>query len=112
MNNYWTKDHTRKEIITKTQIPNKRNFNIYANYYNLIDQIGLSFQLNCISEVESEKLFRIKGFEYFVLDQDNQKELYILPNESIREYINRIAFKIDFCNDEAEVFRLLTEEMN
>lgn len=26
INNYWTKDPTRREVITKTQIPNSGNF--------------------------------------------------------------------------------------
>lgn len=30
--NYWIKDQTLKQVITKTKIPNKNNYGIYANY--------------------------------------------------------------------------------
>lgn len=105
------KDQTRQEIITKTQIPNKGNFNIYANYYNLIDVKGLGFQLSSNSELEVEKLFRKNCFNYVVLEINNKKELFILPNEKIVEYVNRIASKVDFCKNEKEVLQLLTDEM-
>lgn len=42
--NYWIKDQTRQEIITKTLIPNKGNFELFASYFNLMDAKGLSFQ--------------------------------------------------------------------
>lgn len=61
--NYWIKDHTRLEIITKTQIPNKVNFNLFANYYNLMDAKGLSFRISPDSDIEVEKLYRKNGFE-------------------------------------------------
>ena len=110
-NNYWTKDQTRQEIITKTQIPNKDNFNLFANYYNLMDQKGLGFQLSKDSDLPNEKLFRKNGFEYLVLEHNNQKELFILPNENIVEYTNLIVSKIDVCKTEKEVLDLLVEEM-
>jgi hypothetical protein len=109
--NLWTKDQTRQEIITKTQIPNKGNFNIYANYYNLIDVKGLGFQLSYNSDLEVEKLYRKNHFQYFVLEHNTQKELYILPNENIEAYTNKIALKIDSCQSENEVFELLVNEM-
>ena len=42
-NDFWKKDYSRKEVITKIQIPNKGNFKIYANYYNLMDVKGIGF---------------------------------------------------------------------
>jgi hypothetical protein len=36
--NYWIKDETRQEIITKTHIPSKANFNLFATYFNLMDK--------------------------------------------------------------------------
>lgn len=109
--NYWIKDQTRQEIITKTQIPNKGNFNVYANYYNLIDVKGIGFQISSSSDLEVEKLYRKNGFEYLVLENKNEKELYILPNDRIVEYTNRIASKVDVCKTEKEVLDLLVEEM-
>lgn len=107
----WIKNQTRQEIITKTQIPNNGNFNIYANYYNLMDKKGLGFQISSSSDLEVEKLHRKNGFEYLVLEHNNQKELYILPNEQIEEYVIRIASKVEFCKSEKEVLDLLFEEM-
>ncbi|NCO64765.1 MAG: hypothetical protein GW839_14540 [Flavobacteriales bacterium] len=109
--NYWTKDQTRQEIITKTQIPNNGNFNIFANYYNLMDAKGLGLQLSSDLDIDVEKLFRKNGFQYIVLEHNNQKELFILPNENIEEYANQIASKIDICKTEKEVLDLLVEEM-
>lgn len=112
MINFWKKDQTRQEIITKTQIPNSGNYSIYANYYNLIDVKGIGFQLSSNSNIEVEKLYRKNGFEYLVLEHNNQKELYILPNERIEEYADRIALKIDFCKMETDVLSLLIDEMH
>lgn len=111
INNYWTKDQTRQEIITKTKIPSKENFNLFANYYNLMDAKGLGLQLSSDLDIDVEKLFRKNGFEYIVLDLSGQKELFILPNENIVEYTNRIASKVDVCKTEKEVLDLLVEEM-
>ena len=111
-NNYWIKDSTRQEIITKTQIPNKENFNLFANYYNLLDKMGLGFQLSKGFEIPIEKLFRKNGFEYLILDLRGQSELFILPNEGIVEYTKRIALKINVCKTEKDVVILLIEEMN
>jgi hypothetical protein len=111
MTNFWIKDQTRQEIITKTQIPNNGNFNIYANYYNLMDAKGLGLQLSSDLDIDVEKLFRKNGFEYIVLDLSGQKEVFILPNENIVEYTNRLVSKIDICTTEKEVFDLLVEEM-
>lgn len=112
MTNYWTKDETRQEIITKTLIPNKGNFEFFATYFNLMDAKGLEFQLSSYIDIEVEKLFRKNGFEYFVLEHNNQKELFILPNDKIVEYTNRIASKVDICKSEKEVIKLLVDEMN
>jgi len=110
-NNYWIKDQTRQEIITKTQITNNGNFNIFANYYNLMDAKGLGLQLSSDLDIDVEKLFRKNGFQYIVLEHNNQKELFILPNDSIVEYTNRVVSKIDICKTEKEVLDLLVEEM-
>ncbi len=109
--NYWVKDQTRQEIITKTPIPNNGKFNILANYYNLMDARGLGFRICSDSGIEVEKLYRKNGFEFFVLEHNFQKELYILPNRNIVEYANRIASKVDNCKSEVEVLKLLVEEM-
>lgn len=111
MTNYWTKDQTRQEIITKTQIPNKENFNLFANYYNLMDKKGLGFQLSKDSDLPNEKLFRKNDFEYIVFDLSGQREFFILPNENIVEYTNRVVSKIDVCKTEKQVLDLLVEEM-
>ena len=109
---YWIQDPTRQEIITQTIIPNNGNFKIYANYYNLIDLKGIGFQLSNNSNLEVEKLYRKNGFEYFVIEHNNQKELFILPNKHIEEFANRIASKIDLCITNEEVFELIIKEMN
>lgn len=109
--NYWIKDQTRQEIITKTQIPNKGNFDLFANYYNLMDKKGLGLQLRQDFDLPIEKLFRKNDFEYIILDLNGQRELFILPNESIVEYTNRVVSKIDVCKTEKEVFDLLVAEM-
>lgn len=111
ISNYWIKDQTRQEIITKTPIPNNGNFNLFANYYNLLDAKGLGFQISSDSEIEVEKLYRKNGFEYLILEHNKQNEIYILPNEVIEEYVNRIVSKISNCNSEQEVFLLLINEM-
>jgi len=110
--NYWIKDQTLQEIITKTQISNMGNFKIYANYYNLIDVKGIGFQLGKYSNLEVEKLYRKNGFQYLILEHENQKELYVLPNEEIIEYTNRVVSKVNFCKTEEEVLQLLIDEMN
>jgi len=109
---YWIKYDTRQEIITTTQIPNKLNLGIYANYYNLMDVKGIGFQISSNTNFETEKLYRNNGFEYIILEHKNQKELYILPNENIVEYTNKVASKIDTCETENDVLNLLIEEMN
>ena len=109
--NYWTKDQTRQEIITKTQIPNKENFNLFANYYNLMDKMGLGFQLSKDFDLPNEKLFRKNDFEYIVFDLSGQREFFVLPNDNIVEYTNRVVSKIDVCKTEKEVLNLLIEEM-
>src|SRR5690554_8160980 len=103
MTNYWIKDQTRQEIITKTLIPNTGNFELFASYFNLMDAKGLSFQFRENSELQSEKLFIKNGFEYFVFEHDNWKELVVLPNENLIEYTNRVISKIENCNNENEV---------
>ncbi|MCO5232301.1 MAG: hypothetical protein M9888_01035 [Chitinophagales bacterium] len=109
--NYWVKDITRKEIITKTQIPSKANFNLFATYFNLMDKKGLSFHLNENSTFEIDKLFAKNGFHYLALQLGDVKEFLILPNENLLDYTERIASKIDTCKTEKDVLNLLIAEM-
>lgn len=109
--NYWIKDPTRKEIITKTQIPNSGDFEFFATYYNLMDKQGLSLSLNFENNLILEKLYRKSGFEYLVIEHNNLRELYILPNDHIEEYANRVASKLNSCNNENAILNLLIAEM-
>ncbi len=110
-NNYWIKDTTRQEIITKTQITNKENFNLFENYYNLMDKKGLGLQLSKESNLPVENLFRKNDFEYIVFNLRGQREFFIIPNDGIVEYTNRVVLKIDVCKTEKEVLDLLIEEI-
>lgn len=109
--NYWIKDETRQEIITKTLIPNKGNFELFANYFNLMDAKGLSFQFKENSELQAEKLFIINGFEYFVLQHEKFNELLILPNKNIEILAENIVSKINYCNQESDVFKLVLSQI-
>jgi len=111
INNYWTKDPTRKEVITKTKIPNAGNFDLFATYYNLMDKRGLSFPLNFENDLAINKVYTKNHFEYFVLQCDDWKELYILPNLNITELTERVASKLDNCKTENEVLNFLISEM-
>jgi len=108
---YWIKDQTRKETITKTLIPNLRNFELFATYYNLIDKKGLSFPLSFDNELIVNKIYQKNLYNYFVLEHNGLKELYILPNENITELTEKIVSKIDDCCCENEVVDLLITEM-
>jgi len=110
-NSYKIKDQIRQEIITKTRIPSKGNFNLYGNYYNLIDKKGLGFELSNDFDIPNEKLLKKNDFEYIVLNHNGKRELFILPNENIVEYLNRIVSKVDVCKTEKEVLNLLFKEM-
>lgn len=112
MTNYWIKDETRQEIITKTLIPNKGNFELFASYFNLMDAKGLSFQFKENSELQAEKLFIKNGFEYFILQHENFNELLILPNKNLEILTQKIVSKINFCNQESDVVHLVLSEMN
>lgn len=112
MTNYWTKDQTRQEIITKTLIPNKGNFEFFASYFNMMDKKGLSFQFKEKSELQVEKLFRKNNFQYFVLQHQNFSELLVLPNENLEVLTDNIVSKINFCNQESDVIDLVLSEMN
>lgn len=109
--NYWIKDPTRQEIITKALIPSKANFKFFATYFNLMDKKGLSFHLDKNSEFEKDKLFTKNGFHYLVLQLCDLKEFLILPNGNLTEYTDRVVSKIDTCKTENEVLNLLIEEM-
>lgn len=112
MTNYWIKNQTRQEIITKTLIPNKGNFELFASYFNLMDAKALSFQFKENSELQTEKLFRENGFEYIVLRHENFNELLILPNENLEVLTEKIVSKLNSCNQESEVMYLILDEMN
>lgn len=109
--NYWTKDQTRQEVITKTLIPNKGNFELFASYFNLMDAKGLSFQFKENSELQAEKLFIKNGFEYFVLQHENYNELLILPNENLEILTENIVSKINDCTQESDVFKLVLSQI-
>jgi hypothetical protein len=64
-NPYWIKDETRKEVITKIQIPNKANFNLFATYFNLIDKNGLSFRLN--ENLEFKRINFLQKTDFIIL---------------------------------------------
>ena len=110
--NYWIKDETRQEIITKTLIPNKGNFELFTSYFNLMDAKGLSFQFKENSELQAEKLFIKNGFEYFVLQHENFNELLILPNKNLESLTKKIVSKINNCNKESDVVDLVISQMN
>lgn len=95
--NYWIKDSTRSQIITKTQIPNQNNFSLFGCYFNFMDERGLSFHLDEKTDIETDKLFTKNDFQYFVLEHDNVKELLILPNENLVGYTEKLISKIDSC---------------
>lgn len=109
--NYWTKGDRRNEIITQTQISNKLNFRLNANYYNILEQSGLSFQFNKEIDFQANVYSKQNGFEYFVIEHENVKELYILPNENLLNYTERIISKINSCKTESEVLSLLLKVM-
>jgi hypothetical protein len=111
MKNYWIKDQTRQEIITKTLIPNKENFELFANYFNLMDVKGLSFQFKENPEFQTEKLFRKNGFEYIVLQHKSCNELLVLPNENLEILTDKIVSKINDCKQEFEAINLILSQM-
>lgn len=112
MINYWIKDQTRQEVITKTLIPNKGNFEFFATYFNLMDAKGLSFQFRENSDLQAEKLFIKNGFEYFVLQHENFNELLVLPNKNLEILTEKILAKINYCDQESDVVNLVLDKMN
>jgi len=94
-NNYWIKDETRKQIITKTQISNKGKFNLEAHYFNLLDKKGLGLPLEKEPNFQMDKVFRKNDFEYIVLAHNDLKEFLVLPNENLSEYTDTIVEKIE-----------------
>ena len=109
--NYWVKDATRSEIITKTRIPNKNNFEIFGCYFNMMDKKGLSVHLNPSTKIETEKLFTKNNFQYFVLEHNNVKELLILPNENLVGYTQNLISKIDQYHRDINLLDFIIEEM-
>lgn len=112
MSYYWKKDITRKEVITKTQIPNKGNFDFFATYFNLMDKKGLSLQLTENPIIEKNKLFTKNGFEYILLQLDGLNEFLVLPNENLEILTENIVSKINDCNDESEIIKLIINQMD
>lgn len=110
--NFWKRDETRQEIITKTLIPNENNFDLFATYFNLMDAKGLSFHLPENIDIETEKLFSKNGIEYFVLQHDSFKEFLVLPNENLEIFVDKIILKINSCDNVYNVFDLVLDEMN
>lgn len=112
MTNYWIKDITRQEIITKTMIPNSNNINFFASYFNLIDCKGLSFHFNGCLNLITNKLFVKNGFEYFINEHENFSEFLILPNEKLEKLTHEVVLKMNFCKDENEFIDLVLREMS
>ena len=108
---YWLKNEPHKEIVTKTPIANKLGFNLLACYYNILDRKSFAFQFDKNLEFETDKVFRKNGFEYVVFEHNDFKELWVLPNENLIEFTDRIVAQIDNCNNEMEVLDLIVTEM-
>jgi hypothetical protein len=111
IDNYWEKDNTRREIITKKRISSIANFNLFATYYNLMDKKGVSMLLRQDSNIEEGKLFVKNGFHFLILIDGDIKEFLILPNDKIYDFTSRIAMLINNCHSENEVIDLLIDEM-
>lgn len=109
--NYWIKDEARNEVITKTQIPNKGNFEFFATYFNLMDKKGLALTLSDNSIIEKDKLFTKNGFQYIILSLNGMKELLVVPNENIEILTEKVVSKIDNCKTENDILNLIIEEM-
>ena len=108
---YWVNNESHKEIVTKIQIANKLGFRLLACHYNMLNQKGLAFQFDKTLEFETGKVFRKNGFEYVVLEQDDFKELWVLPNEYVIEFTDMIVSQIGNCQNEIEVLHLIVKEM-
>ncbi len=76
-----------------------------------MDKQGLSFLLNSENDLVIDRIYRKNQFEYFVLQYNDRKELYILPNENIVAYAKKVASNIDNCKTEREVLDLIIAEM-
>ncbi|MCZ2100510.1 MAG: hypothetical protein LC107_03110 [Chitinophagales bacterium] len=109
--NYWVKKEVYKEVLTKTQIPNKGNFSLMAYHFNTMDKKGVGFYFDKSIEFKNDFVFRKNGYEYVVLDHKIFKEFLILPNNNLPEYVDNVASKIDNCKTETEVLSLLIAEM-
>ena len=112
MTNYWTKDQTRQEIITKTRIPNQAGFELFGTYYNFMDKKGLSFHSFEILDVAPEKLHRKNGFEYLVFQHEGFSEFIVLPNENLELLTERIVSKINTSENEMDAISLVIDAMN
>lgn len=112
MTNYWIKDESRKQIITKTQISNNGDFELYASYFNLMDAKGLSCHLNKNIDLVTDKLLSKNGFEYLIIQHDTFKEFLVLPNQNLDVLIDKIVSKINSCNKVDNIIDLILNEMN
>lgn len=111
MTNYWIKNDAYKEVLTKTQIPNRGNFKLMAYHFNTMNQKGIGFYFDKEIKFLKDKVFRKNGYEYLVLEYDDFKELLILPNDNLPELAERVILKIDECNTENQVLDLIIAEM-
>lgn len=109
--NYWIKNDVYKEVLTKTQIPNKGNFSLMAYHFNAMDKKGIGFYFDKSIEFKNDTVFRKNGYEYVVFEYDNFKEFAVLPSQNITELAERVVSKIDDCNAEKEVLNLLIAEI-
>lgn len=109
--NYWVKKEAYKEVLTKTQIPNKGNFSLMAYHFNAMDKKGIGFYFDKSIEFKNDKMYIKNGFKYLVIERDDFKEFLILPNDNLPELAERVVSKIDDCNAENEVLDLLIAEM-
>lgn len=109
--NYWVKKEAYKEVITKTQIPNKGNFSLMAYHFNAMNKKGIGFYFNKSIEFTNDTVFRKNGYEYIVLEHNNFKEFVILPNDNLPDFVDRVVSKIDECNKEPEIISLIISQM-
>lgn len=109
--NYWIKDPTRREIIAKTQIPSKANFNLFATYFNLMDKKGLALTLSDNPTIEKDKLFTKNRFQYIILSFNDMNEFMVVPNENIEILTEKVVSKINYCKTENDILNLIIAEM-
>lgn len=109
--NYWIKKEAYKEVLTKTQMPNKGNFRLMAYHFNAMDKKGIGFYFDKSIKFKNDKMYIKNGYQYLVLEYDDFKEFLILPHNTIPELADRIISQIDTCKTEKEVIDLLIAKM-